>query len=120
MKEELEYFKEDLHHLHIFQEPELNFKEFDDRIKNFIQNRCVPFLGTDTKTTENEDALFASDGINFYRSGLIVGAGAEIDVSANLSLTTGITFNNGFTNIVEVENNRIRNHYLGINFGLLF
>ena len=72
------------------------------------------------RRTDHEDSLFASDGINFYRSGLIVGAGAEIDVSTNLSLTTGITFNNGFTNIVEVKNNRIRNHYLGINFGLLF
>jgi len=56
VKEELEYFKEDLHHLHIFQEPELKFDEFEDRIKNLVQNRCIPFLGTDTKTTENEEA----------------------------------------------------------------
>jgi len=56
VKEELEYFKEDLHHLHIFQEPELNFKEFDDRIKNLIQNKCIPLLGTDAAKVEEPAA----------------------------------------------------------------
>ena len=60
------------------------------------------------------------DDIKFYRAGLIIGAGAEFDVSGNTSLTTGITFNNGFTDITSSKNSTIRNHYVGINIGVFF
>lgn len=66
------------------------------------------------------ESEYASENIKFYRSGLIIGAGAEIDVKANMSVTTGLTFNNGFTNITGDKSNRIRNHYIGVNFGLFF
>jgi len=67
---------------------------------------------------ESKDNL--TSDIKFYRSGLIIGAGAEFDVSGNMSVTTGLTFNNGFTHITDDKNNRIRNHYIGINFGVFF
>jgi opacity protein-like surface antigen len=60
------------------------------------------------------------DDIKFYRAGLIIGAGAEFDVSGNTSLTTGITFNNGFSDITSSKNSTIRNHYVGINIGVFF
>jgi len=66
------------------------------------------------------DSEYASENIKFYRSGLIIGAGAEFDVKANMSIATGLTFNNGFTNITGDKDNRIRNHYIGINFGVFF
>lgn len=66
------------------------------------------------------ESEYAAESIKFYRSGLIVGAGAEFDVKANMSVTTGLTFNNGFTNITGDRGNRIRNHYIGINFGVFF
>ena len=66
----------------------------------------------------NDDDML--DDIKFYRSGLIIGAGAEFDVNSSMSLTTGLTFNNGFTHITSDKNNRIRNHYIGINFGVFF
>lgn len=68
----------------------------------------------------NTESEYASENIKFYRSGLIIGAGAEIDVKANMSIATGLTFNNGFTDITGNKDNRIRNHYLGINFGVFF
>ena len=60
------------------------------------------------------------DDVNFYRAGLIIGAGAEFDISGNTSITTGLTFNNGFTNMSNVKNTTTRNHYVGINFGVFF
>ncbi len=61
-----------------------------------------------------------SDQINFYRAGLILGAGAEFDVAEHTSITAGLTFNNGFTDIAEDKNHKVRNHYIGINFGVFF
>lgn len=66
------------------------------------------------------DNLNVSDEINFYRAGLLLGAGAEIDISDKTSITTGLTFNNGFTDIAEDQNRKVRNHYIGINFGVFF
>jgi len=60
------------------------------------------------------------DDIKFYRAGLIIGAGAEFDVSGNTSITTGLTFNNGFTDITNSKNSTVKNHYVGINIGVFF
>jgi opacity protein-like surface antigen len=60
------------------------------------------------------------DDIKFYRAGLIIGAGAEFDVSGNTSLTAGLTFNNGFTDITSSKGSTVKNHYVGINFGVFF
>lgn len=67
----------------------------------------------------NPDTDF-SKNIRFYRSGLIIGAGAEFDFKANTSIATGLTFNNGFSSVTNDKDNRIRNHYIGINFGVFF
>lgn len=57
---------------------------------------------------------------NLYRAGLIIGGGGEFDVADNTSITAGITFNNGFTDISDDKNRNVRNHYIGINFGVFF
>lgn len=57
---------------------------------------------------------------SFYRAGLIVGAGLEYDVARNTSITTGLTLNNGFTDITSDKSRSVRNHYIGINFGVFF
>ncbi|HKG08631.1 MAG TPA: porin family protein [Pedobacter sp.] len=61
-----------------------------------------------------------SDYIKFYRAGLIIGAGAEFDLNGKQSITTGLTYNNGFTDISTDDQTSIRNHYVGINFGVFF
>jgi hypothetical protein len=62
----------------------------------------------------------AKDVINFYRAGLILGGGGEFDVAPHTSLALGLTFNNGFTNISNTNSGSVRNHYLGLNFGVFF
>jgi opacity protein-like surface antigen len=60
------------------------------------------------------------DDIKSYRAGLIIGAGAEFEVSGITSITAGLTFNNGFSDISTSKSSTIRNHYVGINFGVFF
>jgi hypothetical protein len=66
------------------------------------------------------DDANAKDLINFYRAGLIIGGGGEFDIAPNTSITMGLTFNNGFTDISDNKNSSVRNHYLGLNFGVFF
>ncbi|MDN3587921.1 porin family protein [Pedobacter aquatilis] len=61
-----------------------------------------------------------SDFSKFYRAGLIIGGGGEFDISGNTSVLAGLTFNNGFTNIVKDGSRESRNHYLALNFGIFF
>ncbi len=61
-----------------------------------------------------------SNYTKFYRAGLILGAGGEFDIDNHTSLTVGLTYNNGFTNIVKNQNRLVKNHYIGINFGVFF
>jgi len=62
----------------------------------------------------------AKDVIKFYRAGLILGGGGEFDVAPHTSIMLGLTFNNGFTNISDTKNGTVKNHYLGLNFGVFF
>lgn len=72
-----------------------------------------------TNGMSEKDVNFKDD-IKFYRAGLIIGAGAEFEVSGNTSITTGLTFNNGFTDITKDKGVTVKNHYLGVNFGVFF
>jgi hypothetical protein len=66
------------------------------------------------------DNLNVSDNIKLYRAGLIIGGGGEFDISGNTSIVAGLTFNNGFTNIVSDKGRNVKNHYLALNFGVFF
>ena len=57
--------------------------------------------------------------INNFSASLIIGAGIEFPLTGNTSLTGGILFNNGFTDIVDGDPKAIANS-LGINVGILF
>jgi len=65
------------------------------------------------------DGTKISDQTRFYRAGLIIGGGGEFDISGNASIMAGLTFNNGFTNIVS-DGRTVKNHYLALNFGVFF
>ena len=66
------------------------------------------------------DNLNVSDHIKLYRAGLIIGGGGEFDISGNTGIVAGLTFNNGFTNIVTDKARDVRSHYLALNFGVFF
>lgn len=70
------------------------------------------------KTIVQDDHI--KKNTNFYRAGLIVGAGLEYDVAKNTSITTGLTLNNGFTDISSAAGRSVRNHYMSLNFGVFF
>lgn len=53
-------------------------------------------------TLSNEDVDYA-DEINALRASLILGFGAEYNLTGNTSLVVGLTFNNGFTNVFSED-----------------
>ena len=62
----------------------------------------VPANGSSSQPVSNEGVDY-NDEINLFRAALIVGAGFEFNFSGNTSLVTGVTFNNGFTNIISKD-----------------
>ena len=56
-----------------------------------------------TGATLSNDEVDYKDEINALRASLIVGLGAEYNLSGNTSLVFGVTFNNGFTNIFSED-----------------
>ncbi|RZL37348.1 MAG: PorT family protein [Pedobacter sp.] len=65
------------------------------------------------------DDINASDFTNFYRAGLIIGAGGEFNIDDKTSIMAGLTFNNGFTKLTE-NKYTVKNHYVAINVGVFF
>lgn len=65
------------------------------------------------------DNTKASDLTKFLRAGMIIGGGMEYRLSGKTSLMTGLTYNNGLTNIAK-NSESIRNHYVGLNIGVFF
>ncbi len=71
-----------------------------------------------------EDEDFQSD-INLFRAALVIGGGMEYNFSGNTALLVGITYNNGFTNIlngVEYEGKKAKvfNDFLELSLGIFF
>lgn len=65
------------------------------------------------------DDTKATDLTKFLRAGMIIGGGMEYRLSGKTSLLTGLTYNNGLTNIAK-NNESIRNHYVALNIGVFF
>ncbi|WP_374166531.1 porin family protein [Arcticibacter sp. MXS-1] len=59
------------------------------------------------------------DDVNTFRLSLVAGAGAEWAVKDNLSILTGLTYNNGFTKVVS-GNPGMKNSYLALTLGVFF
>jgi len=65
------------------------------------------------------DDVKATDQTKFLRAGMIIGGGLEYRLSGKTSLLTGLTYNNGLTNIAK-NGQTIKNHYVGLNIGVFF
>ena len=55
---------------------------------------------------------------DFFRLALQIGGGVEWQLDHNLSMMTGLSFNNGFTRVIE--SGEPRNSYVAFNFGIFF
>jgi hypothetical protein len=68
--------------------------------------------------------LKSPDSSNIYPLGaaLIIGGGLEFPINGNTALVGGLTFNNGFTNIIRdnPDNAKASTSYLALNLGILF
>ncbi|MBK9176192.1 MAG: PorT family protein [Flavobacteriales bacterium] len=60
------------------------------------------------------------DDIAMYKASLIVGAGFEYNFSGNTALMVGVTYNNGFTNILDTDGDKAKAHYLELSVGVFF
>lgn len=85
---------------------------------------------------QSQEEVDFADEVNILRASLIVGLGAEYNLTGNTSLVFGFTFNNGFTNVLtedayDEDNNgngignrsedfKAINNYLLLNIGVLF
>ncbi|HMR20390.1 MAG TPA: porin family protein [Sphingobacterium sp.] len=58
------------------------------------------------------------DGDDLFRLGLKLGGGAEWRLSDNLSLLTGLSFNNGFTR--AIKEGKPKTSYVALNIGVFF
>ena len=60
------------------------------------------------------------DDINGSRVSMIIGAGGEYPVSANMKMVFGLKLDNGFTDIIKSDLVNARNNYLSLQLGLMF
>lgn len=66
------------------------------------------------------DGESIQDDIALYKASLIVGAGFEYNFSGNTALMVGVTYNNGFTNILSTDDSKAKAHYLELSLGVFF
>lgn len=77
-------------------------------------------LKLNAKEKEGNASSRSSMGSNadFLRLALQIGGGVEWQLDHNLVMTTGLTFNNGFTQ--AIRDGEPRNSYVAFNFGIFF
>lgn len=84
------------------------------------------FVNTQNNTRVVQSEKDIKDNIAFGRASLIFGGGVEYRIGGNVSLVGGLSFNNGFTNMlknnneVSGERNSARVNYLELTIGILF
>ncbi len=75
----------------------------------------------DTKAAAglSADGIDIYDNIAIYRASLIIGGGAEFKVGEKTRVMTGLSFDNGFTDIKK-GTGTLKNSYIGLNLGVFF
>ena len=104
---------------------------------NYDAEGDVTFSAPNSANDISQEEVDFADEVNLFRASMIVGAGAEYNISGNTSLVFGLTFNNGFTNIFdfdaplvdangnatnsgETQSVKAINNFIAINLGVLF
>lgn len=83
---------------------------------NIGSKQDIMYSNSSTADEKNKDI---SDLINTFRGGLIIGGGAEWKVAENISLLTGVSYSNGFTDIFDGDA-KAKNSYIALNLGIFF
>jgi hypothetical protein len=68
----------------------------------------------------SEDNLDIKDEVNNFNLSMIIGGGVEYTLSGSTVLLVGITFNNGFLDILDADNIKANSDYLALTVGILF
>jgi len=87
----------------------------------------------DEFTSDNEGEAVKDDDVDIYnditfmKMSLILGAGVEFNLGGSTNLMAGISFNNGFMNMLDGQNtadpsvnNKARANYLALEVGIVF
>lgn len=74
--------------------------------------------GVNIRTT-GDDNLKKSD-INPVNVALIVGLGAQYSLGGKTALLFGLTFNNGFTDVIEAKNFKATSNFIALDLGIMF
>lgn len=93
-----------------------------------LSGRTRVSLSETIKTNNQEittDYSNANNRMNFFRVGMVFGLGAEYSLSGNTALVTGVTYNNGITNMLRRQDETSYNergfaNFLQLNVGILF
>ncbi|MCX6290414.1 MAG: porin family protein [Bacteroidetes bacterium] len=93
--------------------PGLNIRSKAD-VKTTVQ------IGTNPSTATEETDVDIKEGINNMSVSMIIGGGVEYTLSGSTVLLGGITFNNGFMDIINGDQIKANSNYLALTFGVLF
>ncbi len=84
------------------------------------------FYNNSDSSTLNQNDVDIKGDTPLFRASMIVGLGLEHSLGGSTSLVTGLTFNNGFTNILkgkdytDLRKQQARANYLEFSIGILF
>ena len=78
----------------------------------------------DIKPADNtimaKENIDIGDDIAAYRGSIIIGGGAEFALGGKTKMSTGLTFDNGFTNVLAKKDEKLKNSYIGLNLAVYF
>ena len=83
---------------------------------NIGSKQDVMFTNSAIPDQKNTDI---DDQINMFRAGLVLGGGAEWRMGENMSLMTGLSYSNGFTDVLDGDA-QAKNSYIALNLGIFF
>lgn len=83
---------------------------------NIGSKQDIMYQSPSTPDEKNKDI---NDQINIFRAGLIIGGGAEWKLGESLNLLTGLSYSNGFTDVLNGEA-KAKNSYIALNLGIFF
>src|SRR4029079_16639540 len=79
-------------------------------------------IGSATPTTVSGETTNkdVQDDINAFNLSMIIGAGLEYGLSGNTVILAGLTFDNGFLDVLDSDKYKANNNYLALTLGILF